>query len=89
MLEPYENRPSTRGDARFTPEQLNKVVGMLDKRGWQVMTHAIGDAAVRMTLDAYEAAAKVNPAPERDAAIASSTSKPSTRPTCRVSASSA
>ncbi len=38
---------------------------MLDRRGWQVMTHAIGDAAVRMALDAYEAAAKANPVPER------------------------
>lgn len=65
MLEPYENRPATRGEARFTPEQLNKTVAMLDREGWQVMTHAIGDAAVRMTLDAYEAAAKANPAPER------------------------
>ena len=65
MLAPYANRPSTSGDARFTPAQLNAVVGMLDRRGWQVMTHAIGDAAVRMTLDAYEAAAKVNPRPER------------------------
>lgn len=64
MLEPYANRRTT-GDARFTQEQLNKVVAMLDKRGWQVMTHAIGDAAVRMTLDAYEFAAKANPAPER------------------------
>jgi predicted amidohydrolase YtcJ len=65
MLAPYANRPSTRGEARFTPEQLNKVVGMLDGRGWQIMTHAIGDAAVRMTLDAYQAAAKSNAAPER------------------------
>jgi predicted amidohydrolase YtcJ len=65
MLEPYANRPAIKGDARFTPEQLNTVVAMLDKRGWQVMTHAIGDAAVRMTLDAYQAAAKANPAPER------------------------
>jgi len=65
MLEPYANRPAIKGDARFTPEQLNKVVTMLDKRGWQVMTHAIGDAAVRMTLDAYQSAAKVNPALER------------------------
>jgi predicted amidohydrolase YtcJ len=64
MLEPYANR-STKGDPRFTPEQLNKVVAMLDQAGWQVMTHAIGDAAVRMTLDAYQAAAKANPAPER------------------------
>jgi predicted amidohydrolase YtcJ len=65
MLEPYANRPSVKGDARFTPEQLNKAVAMLDARGWQVMTHAIGDAAVRMTLDAYQAAANTNPAPER------------------------
>jgi predicted amidohydrolase YtcJ len=64
MLEPYANKP-TRGDARFTADQLNKVVAMLDKRGWQVMTHAIGDSAVRMTLDAYQAAATANPAPER------------------------
>jgi predicted amidohydrolase YtcJ len=64
MLEPYANRSGT-GDARFTAEELNRIVGMLDRRGWQVMTHAIGDAAVRMTLDAYEAAAKSNAAPPR------------------------
>ena len=64
MLAPYANRPS-RGEARFTPEELTRIVGMLDRRGWQVMTHAIGDAAVRMTLDAYEAAAKANAPPER------------------------
>jgi len=64
MLEPYDNQPGT-GDARYTAEQLNKTVAMLDREGWQVMTHAIGDAAVRMTLDAYEAAAKANPATER------------------------
>jgi predicted amidohydrolase YtcJ len=65
MLEPYANRATITGDARFTPEQLNRVVAMLDQRGWQVMTHAIGDAAVRMTLDAYQQAATVNPAPAR------------------------
>jgi predicted amidohydrolase YtcJ len=64
MLAPYANRP-TKGDPRFSPEQLTTIIGMLDRRGWQVMTHAIGDAAVRMTLDAYEAAAKNNPLPER------------------------
>ena len=65
MLAPYTDRPSISGVANFTPEQLNRVVGMLDGRGWQVMTHAIGDGAVRMALDAYEAAARDNPAPER------------------------
>ena len=64
MLEPYANR-SIKGEARFTAERMNAVVDMLDRRGWQVMTHAIGDAAVRMTLDAYEAAAVKNPRPER------------------------
>ena len=64
MLEPYANR-AIKGEARFTPDQMKAIVGMLDRRGWQVMTHAIGDAAVRMTLDAYEAAARTNPLPER------------------------
>lgn len=65
MLAPYANKPGTSGDSRFTAEQLNNTVALLDREGWQVMTHAIGDAAVRMTLDAYEHAAKENPAPER------------------------
>ncbi|MSO51121.1 MAG: amidohydrolase [Acidobacterium sp.] len=65
MLAPYHNQPNTSGDPRYTQEQLNKTVTLLDREGWQVMTHAIGDAAVRMTLDAYEAAVNANPAPER------------------------
>lgn len=65
MLEPYDNKPNTTGDPRFTAEQLNKTVSKLDRDGWQIMTHAIGDAAVRMTLDAYEAASKANAVPDR------------------------
>ncbi len=65
MLAPYDNKPATSGTPRFTAEQLNQTVTMLDREGWQVMTHAIGDAAVRMTLDAYQAATKANPKPER------------------------
>jgi predicted amidohydrolase YtcJ len=62
MLAPYANNP-TAGHANYTPQELQRVVTMMDRRRWQVMTHAIGDGAVRMTLDAYEAAAKANPAP--------------------------
>ena len=62
MLAPYANNPSS-GHANYTPQELQRLVTMMDRRGWQVMTHAIGDGAVRMTLDAYEAAAKANPAP--------------------------
>ncbi|MSO61388.1 MAG: amidohydrolase [Acidobacteria bacterium] len=65
MLEPYANKPGSSGDPRFTAEQLNQTVSLLDREGWQVMTHALGDAAVRMALDAYEAAARANPVPAR------------------------
>jgi predicted amidohydrolase YtcJ len=55
MLEPYTTRPTTRGAARMPPAALERLVADLDARGWQVMIHAIGDRAVRMALDAYEA----------------------------------
>jgi predicted amidohydrolase YtcJ len=64
MLEPYANR-ATKGMPNFTPEELNRIVTLLDKRGWQIWIHAIGDGGIRMALDAFEAAAKANPAPPR------------------------
>lgn len=65
MLEPYANRVSDRGSLAMSEEDLTSLVTELDRRGWQVMTHAIGDRAVRATLDAYEEAAKTNPEPAR------------------------
>lgn len=62
MLAQYE-ASSDRGSARLTPEEMTDLVAELDARGWQVMTHAVGDAAIRSTLDAYEHAEQVNPAP--------------------------
>jgi predicted amidohydrolase YtcJ len=62
MLAPYSNK-DTVGHANHTPDELKKLVTLVDRRGWQVFTHAIGDGAVRMTLDAYEDAARVNPRP--------------------------
>lgn len=60
MLAPYSNKPETSGTPNFTVEQLNRVVAMADKAGLQVYIHAIGDRGVRMALDAYENAIKVN-----------------------------
>lgn len=60
MLEPYSDDPSTSGRTRYTPEQFSEIVTMLDKMGFQCMTHSCGDRGVRTALDAYEAAAKVN-----------------------------
>jgi len=64
MLAPYQNSKSA-GQPNLSAEELNRVVAMLDKRGLQVQIHAIGDRAIRMSLDAFENAMKVNPAPER------------------------
>jgi predicted amidohydrolase YtcJ len=64
MLAPYANR-ATVGKPLWDPAEFDRVVAMMDRRGWQVWTHAIGDGGVRMTLDAYEKAAAANPAPAR------------------------
>lgn len=60
MLAPYSNKPETAGTPNFTQEQLNNVVAMADKAGLQVYIHAIGDRGVRMSLDAFENAKKIN-----------------------------
>lgn len=62
-----ENYPGTEwdGDAVFTPEQFNAACIETDRRGFQIATHAIGDLAVRRTLDGYAAAREANGA--RDA----------------------
>jgi predicted amidohydrolase YtcJ len=65
MLEPYVNDAST-GTPRIDADDLNRTVRLLDAAGWQVMTHAAGDRAVRMALDAYEHAVRSNPEPRRD-----------------------
>ncbi len=64
MLAPYTNGSDT-GIPNFTADELNRVVEMLDKRGLQITIHAIGDRGIRMSLDAFERAAKINPAPAR------------------------
>lgn len=59
MLEPYAGRTET-GLPMWTQPDLNRVVAAYDKAGLQVELHAIGDRAIRMALDAYAEAAKVN-----------------------------
>jgi predicted amidohydrolase YtcJ len=65
MLAPYANDPSTRGKPNYSAEEFNRIVQMMDRRGWQIMVHGLGDGAVRMVLDGFEHAAAVNPAPAR------------------------
>lgn len=60
LLEPYLDRPGDRGRPLVEPEALNALVTALDAAGFQVHVHAIGDRAVRMALDAFEAAGRAN-----------------------------
>jgi len=56
LLQPYSDEPGTRGLATIAPETLRAVLQRALAQGFQVATHAIGDAANRMVLDAYETA---------------------------------
>ena len=64
LLEPYANKDTT-GIPNYTAEDMNRIVSMMDAKGWQIWIHAIGDRGIRMALDAYEKAAEANPAPAR------------------------
>lgn len=59
LLEPYANLPTT-GEAIFSAEHFNEIAVRADKAGLQIAVHAIGDAAVRRTLDGYALAQRVN-----------------------------
>jgi predicted amidohydrolase YtcJ len=64
MLAPYldgDGRPTANtGIGMLGAEELAAAVTALDARGFDVHVHAIGDRAVRETLDAFEAAAAAN-----------------------------
>jgi len=60
LLEPYLNRGDSRGELNFEPERLANFVTRLDREGFQVHIHAIGDRAIRVSLDAHAAAQKAN-----------------------------
>lgn len=56
LLEPYADEPSTRGLLTVEPAEYARLLEVALRRGFQVATHAIGDAANRFVLDAYEKA---------------------------------
>jgi len=60
LLEPYLDRPGDRGTPLLEPEAFNALATALDAAGFQIHVHAIGDRAIRMSLDAFEAAGRAN-----------------------------
>jgi hypothetical protein len=60
MVEDYADKPGWRGEPLFEAEHFAEVAIEADRRGLQVSVHAIGDGAVRLVLDGYEAARRAN-----------------------------
>lgn len=58
LLDAYEgmagNDPGAFGSPLWEARELAEAVRVADVRGWQVQVHAIGDAAIRQALDAFE-----------------------------------
>lgn len=65
MLAPYADDPSQSGHLLWDPEKYKQAVAELDAHNIQVSSHAIGDRAIRLALDAYENAQKVNHTTDR------------------------
>lgn len=60
MLTPYSDDAKQKGILNWDKERLTSFAKALDKAGFQIHVHAIGDQAVRVALDALEAAKKEN-----------------------------
>ena len=54
MSEPYQDDPSTRGYQRYSQEEMDALVRKNHENGFQVIVHAIGDAAIDEVITAFE-----------------------------------
>ena len=61
LLEDYSDEPGNHGLVRTPADRIQSLAVLGLQRGFQVNTHAIGDAANRIVLDAYEAALREVP----------------------------
>jgi predicted amidohydrolase YtcJ len=60
LLKPYAHKPDFRGEPLWEQEKLNALCRAADREKLQIHIHAIGDAAIRMTLDALAYAREHN-----------------------------
>jgi predicted amidohydrolase YtcJ len=54
MLEPYDDRPDTRGETFWDPGEFASFLVELERRGFPAFTHATGDRGIRTVLDAVQ-----------------------------------
>jgi predicted amidohydrolase YtcJ len=57
MIDPYSNSHK-QGELLIDPKRFGELVSAIDQRGWRVHIHAIGDRAVRESLNGIEQARK-------------------------------
>ena len=60
LLAPYADKPDTSGMPAHSFEEMFQWVEEADRHGFSIRFHAIGDAAIRFALDAYENAKHKN-----------------------------
>lgn len=63
--EPWGEGGTFRGLQTMERERFTELVRQLNQRDWRVATHAVGDAAIDMVLDAYERAHAQKPVTDR------------------------
>jgi len=59
----YRGMPGYRGDLNYDPAVFSEIVMKAQAQGVQVAVHTVGDRALDMVLDAFEAAMKAYPKP--------------------------
>jgi predicted amidohydrolase YtcJ len=61
LIDPYSDDPGNCGIARYDEAKLNEMTVERAKAGFQIGFHAIGDRAVNMALNAFDAAERAIP----------------------------
>jgi predicted amidohydrolase YtcJ len=59
LEQPYADRPGYRGELMWSRDDLGRALADCARRGWPVGTHAMGDRAVAVLLDAIRGAGEV------------------------------
>ncbi|GEO85502.1 MULTISPECIES: amidohydrolase [Alphaproteobacteria] len=60
FVDDYAHKPGWKGEPLFSAGHFNEIAVEADRLGLPIAVHAIGDGAVRMVLDGYEAARDAN-----------------------------
>jgi predicted amidohydrolase YtcJ len=63
VCDDYAGEPGNRGFLQQDEERLRTFILRAHLHGWQIATHAIGDRAIDVVLDAYEEAQRRHPRP--------------------------